>query len=215
MLAPVRRIWVRRGRGGRRGRRQSSSSPAGRPRAGHPLAASAAAARVLPASWRPLPCLRPAARRRARGAAARGPEPGSGGGKGGLPSPGGRLSRRGPLGRRLILGLLLLVLAEVLGERLAARPGGANGVPRELDVGLLRGRLLGLRLRRRLDRRGDGGQLMAGAARLLFRRFCRGPSSAGFFLRRGRLLRLAPATPAPCRRSCRPGRCSPRGGRSR
>ena len=84
----------------------------------------------------------------------------------------------------------------VLGKRLAAGPAGADRVRRELDVGFLRGRLLGFWLRRRLDRGGgSGASLIAGAACLLLRRLWRrAPSSAGFFFGGGRLLRLRGST---------------------
>ena len=123
-----------------------------------------------------------------RGAAARGRQAGLRAGRRASPAPGCLRARRAS-SAGLVLGLLLLVLAEVLGKRLAAGPAGADGVRRELDVGLLRGRLLGFRLGRRLDRRGARGQLHRRRLPFLFLRAWRpAASSAGFFLPR----RLSP-----------------------
>ena len=58
------------------------------------------------------------------------------------------------LGRAFGGGRFCFVLAEVFGKRLRARPAGADGVLRELDVGLLRGGL----------GRFGGGRLLRGRA---------------------------------------------------
>ena len=82
-------------------------------------------------------------------------------------SAGGATPRRSPrrpggrafLGGQIVAFLLLFVLPQVLGKRLAAGLAGANGVGGELDVGLLRGRFLGFVLADRLGRRRHGGQV--------------------------------------------------------
>ena len=76
---------------------------------------------------------------------------------GGLASAGGIAFQRQPLAGRSLGGLgrdsFLLVLADMLGERLRARLAGADGVGGKSDVGLLRGGLGRLRPRRQSRRR--------------------------------------------------------------
>ena len=70
-----------------------------------------------------------------------------------------RFARAAPLGRQVVALLLLFVFLDVLGERLRARLARTNRVQRQLDVRLLRGRLLRLRSRRSLRRGRHWGQV--------------------------------------------------------
>ena len=141
----------------RRSDRRLPLRPAAPPDGGGPLAFQLP---LFAAAQRGRPRLflfrRPAGRGRARRRAPLAAGSGGSARRGGSFPSGGRLAAGDVLAPRP--PAVSARACGMLGQRLRARPAGADGVGRELRVGLLRGRLRCLRRARRLRRRGQGGQ---------------------------------------------------------